>query len=184
MTSGGSPQSPWTSALGHNCIGGEFVAALDGETLANTAPSTGAALGTTPRSRVADVDAAVAAAVAAGPAWAATPVAARAALLDRVAALIEAHARELAELEAEDSGKTLSMASTVDIPRAVANLRFFAAAIRTDCSTPALAMHDAINYTTREPVGVCGLITPWNLPCVGDWARVCASCFTRSHHPI
>jgi aminomuconate-semialdehyde/2-hydroxymuconate-6-semialdehyde dehydrogenase len=115
-----------------NFINNSFVPALDGATLPNLNPATATELCAIPRSQAADADAAAAAALAAFPAWAATPVPARAALLERVADLLERHAPELARLESEDSGKTLRMATDTDIPRAVANLRFFAGAIRHD----------------------------------------------------
>ena len=153
-----------------NFINGAFVDAQSGATLDDVDPATGRPSALIPRSGAADVEAAVAAARAAAPAWAATPAAARAALLERLADAIERRAPALARLEAEDAGKTLSMASTVDIPRAVANLRFFAGAVRHD-STAASVMGDgagglgsAVNYALRVPVGICGLITPWNLP--------------------
>ena len=69
----------------------------------------------------------------------------------------------LARLESEDSGKPLNMARTIDIPRAVQNFRFYAGQIRHDV-TDCHMMSNAVNYSLREPVGICGLITPWNLP--------------------
>lgn len=146
-----------------NFVGGQFLPAVSGLTIPDFNPASGGVIATIPRSGAADVDLAVAAAKAAFPAWAATPVAVRAALLDRIADGIEAHLEDLAAMESQDCGKTLAMARTVDIPRAVANFRFFAGAIRHD-STGAYAMHDAINYATRAPLGVAGLISPWNLP--------------------
>jgi aminomuconate-semialdehyde/2-hydroxymuconate-6-semialdehyde dehydrogenase len=81
-----------------------------------------------------------------------------------MASEVERRAPELARLEAEDAGKTLGMATTVDIPRAIANLRFFAGAARHD-ETQAHVMGDgSVNYALRSPVGVCALVTPWNLP--------------------
>ena len=148
-----------------NYINGCFIPAASGATLPNCNPSTGlASLPPIPRSGAADVDAAVAAARAALPAWSATPVAARAQLLDRVADYLEARAPALAALEAEDAGKTLSQAASVDIPRAIANFRFFAGAIRHDAGGEAFHMADAVNYSARSAVGVAALITPWNLP--------------------
>ena len=146
-----------------NYIGGAFVAAVDGRTLEDLNPATGRQIARIPRSSTADVDAAVSAAAAAFPSWRDTPTATRAALLDAIANAIEAHAPELAMMECQDSGKTLAMATTVDIPRSAANFRFFAGAVR-HASTQAHAMHDAINYCTRGPLGVVACITPWNLP--------------------
>jgi aminomuconate-semialdehyde/2-hydroxymuconate-6-semialdehyde dehydrogenase len=146
-----------------NFVGGRFVDAAGGATLDDIDPATGAVSALIPRSGAADVDAAVAAAAGAFESWAATPAATRAAFLDRIADALAAAAPGLAALEAADSGKTLAMATDVDIPRAVANFRFFAGAIRHD-STSAHAMPDAVNYDVRAPLGVVGLVTPWNLP--------------------
>jgi aminomuconate-semialdehyde/2-hydroxymuconate-6-semialdehyde dehydrogenase len=147
-----------------NFINNQFVPALGGATLDNTSPATGATLCQLPRSQACDADAAIASAVGAYPAWARTPVPARAALLDRVADLLERDAGALAQLEAEDSGKTLKMATSTDIPRAVANFRFFAGALRHDHGGAAFHTADSINFTSRHPLGVACLITPWNLP--------------------
>ena len=146
-----------------NYIGGSFLPASTGATLEDRNPATDGVIATIPRSAAADIDAAVAAARAAFPAWARTSPLARAALLDKIADLIEAEAPALAAMESEDAGKTLRMATSVDIPRAVANFRFFAGQLRHD-ETGSFPMHDAINYSVRVPVGVAGLITPWNLP--------------------
>ena len=148
-----------------NYINGAFVPAQSGATLPNYNPSTGApSFDPIPRSAAADIHAAVAAARAALPSWSSTPAAARAALLDRVADYLEARAPALARMEAEDAGKTLAQAAAVDIPRAVANFRFFAGAIRHDAGGEAFHMPDAVNFSARSAVGVAALITPWNLP--------------------
>ncbi|HXC18091.1 MAG TPA: aldehyde dehydrogenase, partial [Holophagaceae bacterium] len=146
-----------------NFVNGAFVAAKDGELLDNLGPATGEIVARIPRSTKADVDAAVAAAKAALPGWAKTSVAERAALLDRVADRIEARLDELAALESRDTGKPISLAKSLDIPRAIANFRFFADLVRTQPGESS-AMADALNYTHRAPAGVCALITPWNLP--------------------
>lgn len=97
-----------------NFIGGRFVAAAAGGTVACHNPATGKVQVLIARSQPADVDAAVAAAAAALPAWAATAPDARAALLDALADAIEAHAPALAAMESGDSGKTLKMATETD----------------------------------------------------------------------
>lgn len=127
-------------------------------------PATGEVFAHCPDSGPDDVDAAVTAARKAAPAWAATPAEQRARLLHRLADLIEARLEAFAELESRDSGKPLSLAHTLDIPRAVSNLRYFAAAI-VPWSSESHAMElGAINYTLRQPLGVVGCISPWNLP--------------------
>jgi len=81
----------------------------------------------------------------------------------RIAELIEKNLDKLAEAESLDNGKPVWLAKRVDIPRAASNMRFFAQAI-TQFSTSAHEMSDAMNYTLRQPIGVVGTISPWNLP--------------------
>ena len=91
----------------------------------------------------------------------------RADLLDAVADRITDRFDELVQAESWDTGKPMSLAAAVDIPRARDNFRFFAGAIRhesTGCHIMGTPTDGAINYTLRKPVGVAGLITPWNLP--------------------
>lgn len=142
-----------------NYIGGEFVAPRSGQFLDDFNPATGARIARVPRSGAADVAAAVAAARALAPSSGAQ----RAELLERIAAGIEQRAEELAQLESQDTGKPIALARGVDIPRAILNFRFFAGAIRHD-RTDCHEMAGALNYTLRRPLGVVGLITPWNLP--------------------
>jgi aminomuconate-semialdehyde/2-hydroxymuconate-6-semialdehyde dehydrogenase len=110
------------------------------------------------------VDAAVAAAAAAFPAWADTPAAERSRLLLAVADRIDAARDALAEAESADTGKPLKLAKAVDIPRAAANFRFFATAILHAHTEAYRTDGLALNYTLRQPRGVAGLISPWNLP--------------------
>ncbi len=145
-----------------NWVGGQAVhPAVESLDVLN--PATGARIARLPRSGAPEVDAATRAATAAGAAWGRTSVEARARVLEAVADRIEARLDELAELESQDQGKPVSLARAVDIPRAVANFRFFAGAIR-HAELGCHPMEGALNYTSRKPVGVCGLITPWNLP--------------------
>ena len=147
-----------------NHIGGVARPALSGKTLENRNPATNEVIASIPRSGAADVaDAVVAGRAALEGAWGRSSTAERADLCDAVADAIEARIDELAELESLDSGKPVSLARRIDIPRAVANFRFFAGAVRHS-ETGAHEMADAINYTLRRPLGVVGLITPWNLP--------------------
>jgi aminomuconate-semialdehyde/2-hydroxymuconate-6-semialdehyde dehydrogenase len=147
-----------------NYVGGAFVAPLGGELLDDVAPATGEVIARVPRSARDDVGAAVSAARAAFEGeWSGWSHTRRADLLDEVASRIEAQADELARLESRDTGKPIALARSVDIPRAVLNFRFFAGALRHD-STSFHAMDGALNYTLRKPLGVAGLVTPWNLP--------------------
>jgi aminomuconate-semialdehyde/2-hydroxymuconate-6-semialdehyde dehydrogenase len=132
-------------------------------------PATGAVFAHCPDSDATDVEAAVSAASRAAPGWASTPIEQRAHLLQRLADLIEARLEEFAALESRDSGKPLALARRLDIPRAVSNLRYFAAAIvgwgsESHATEIGAAGSGAINYTLRQPLGVVGCISPWNLP--------------------
>ncbi len=147
-----------------NLIGGLSRAPRDGRYLEVFEPATGRAFRLCPASSKADVDAAIAAAALAARDWAATPPEQRAALLTRLADLLEAEIDDLAALESRDSGKPVSVARRVDIPRAVANLRFFAAAITQWASEAHVTGPGTINITLRQPLGVVGCISPWNLP--------------------
>ncbi|MCH7813144.1 MAG: aldehyde dehydrogenase, partial [Planctomycetes bacterium] len=147
-----------------NYIDGKRVAPVSGRYLDDVDPATGRAYAQVPDSDAADVDLAVAAADRAFPSWSRMPASERSAILLRVADGIEARLEAFARAECVDNGKPLTLARTVDIPRAVKNFRFFATAILHTQSE----MHEmdgvAINYTLRRPRGVAGLISPWNLP--------------------
>ena len=132
--------------------------------LENVTPGTGQVCGTIPRSGAAEVDQAMAAAKRAFPSWSKTPVAERAACLERLADAVRDHADMLAKEEARDNGKPLSLAAHVDIPRAEKNLRFYASGIQHYASESHAMEGEAINYTLRKPLGVVACISPWNLP--------------------
>ncbi len=148
----------------HNYIGGRFEEAATGEWIDNIEPATGAAYGRMPDSDVRDIDAAVAAAQAAYPGWSGTPAAERSALLYKIADRIEGRLEEFARAESVDTGKPIALARSIDIPRAVANFRFFAGAVLHTSSEAHITDRTAINYTLRRPRGVAGAISPWNLP--------------------
>jgi aminomuconate-semialdehyde/2-hydroxymuconate-6-semialdehyde dehydrogenase len=148
----------------NNFVAGHFQPARSGETLDNRSSVTGEVLCTIPRSGEADVaEAAEAAKAARNGAWASWSVAERADLLDAVADTLETRLDEVAAVESRDTGKPFRLAATVDVPRAIANFRFFASAVRQH-HDGFHEMAGAINYTLRRPVGTVGLITPWNLP--------------------
>ena len=147
-----------------NFINGEQVAPQSGEYIDNVDPSQGKVYSLIPDSTEADVEAAVAAAEQALPMWSAMSIDERSAHLARLADAIDEQADELAKLESVDNGKPVWLASSVDIPRGSANLRFFAQAI-TQYASESHSMGDvAVNYTLREPIGIVGCISPWNLP--------------------
>ncbi len=147
-----------------NSIAGGPKDPLSDRWMDKTAPATGELLFEMPRSGPEDVDWAVRAAreALAGP-WGSAGIAERAATLDRIADGIAARREELALLESTDTGKPLSLSLSVDIPRAEANFRFFAGALRHE-ERPCHPMDGHLNYSHRRPAGVCALITPWNLP--------------------
>ncbi|KAE8602529.1 hypothetical protein XENTR_v10014019 [Xenopus tropicalis] len=128
-------------------------------------PATGEVYCRVPDSGKQEVDAAVLSAKAAFPAWSSKSPQERSTILYKLADLIESCLEELAVAESKDQGKTIAFARTVDIPRSVYNFRFFASAIlhyTTECTQmDGLA---CMHYTVRTPVGVAGLISPWNLP--------------------
>jgi aminomuconate-semialdehyde/2-hydroxymuconate-6-semialdehyde dehydrogenase len=126
-------------------------------------PATDEVIARIPKSGPSDVDAAVAAAKDAAHGWGKTSPRHRADLLDTIANALAARADDLAALESLDTGKPQALARSMDIARAIDNFRFFAGAIRHD-ETPAHEHDGALSYTLRRPLGVVGLITPWNLP--------------------
>lgn len=145
-------------------IRGEFRPPARHEYVDVVAPATGSVVARLPRGRGIEVDDAVAAArLAFEEGWRDTSTAERADLCDAVAERLESKRDELAELESLDTGKPLRLAQTMDIPRAVANFRFFAGAVRHQ-SAAFHEMQGALNYTLRRPLGVVALVTPWNLP--------------------
>ena len=146
-----------------NAIGGVWREAKDGRRLDDVGPSDGAVIATIPRSSGHDVEDAVIAAESAQAAWGARSIEERAKMLDAIADVMEAHADDLAKLESLDTGKPWDVARHVDIDRCVRNFRFFAELGRTS-PQQTFAMDDAMNHVLRKPIGVVGLISPWNLP--------------------
>ena len=147
-----------------NLIGGDFSGPCCGQYFDDIAPATGEVAAQVPDSDGHDIHDAVFAARRAFESWSKTPAAERSRILLRLADLIERDLEELSRLESIDTGKTISLARRLDIPRAVANFRFFATAILHDASQAHVTDATALNYTLRQPLGVVGLISPWNLP--------------------
>ena len=130
----------------------------------NINPATGDFLCHIPDSSEKDIEAAVAAAKRAVPQWSVTPAETRFKILNRIADLIDEHLDELASAETTDNGKPLWLSKRVDIPRASANFRFFATGIMHFAAESHSMEDKAINYTIRQPIGIVGCISPWNLP--------------------
>ncbi|NLG59525.1 MAG: aldehyde dehydrogenase [Gammaproteobacteria bacterium] len=110
-----------------------------------------------------DVDDAVNAALAAFPAWAALRNSERSRHLENLARALEARIEDFAHAEARNGGKPYALAREAEIPRAVSNLRFFAHAA-TQFASESHHGEAGLNYTLRQPLGVVGTISPWNLP--------------------
>jgi len=147
-----------------NYIGGRLQSSFLGNYIENSNPATGSVYSLIPDSDSSDVAHAVNAAQQAFPEWAAMPLGKRSSILLKIADLIDRDLDQLALAESVDQGKPLKLAKSVDIPRASANMRFYATAAMHFASESHLMEGEAINYTTRTPIGVAGCISPWNLP--------------------
>lgn len=147
-----------------NYIDGQMLAPHSGQYLDNVNPATGAVFCAVPDSGAEDIERAVQAAQKAFVQWSVTPAEERFKVLNKIAALIDAHSEELALAETTDNGKPLWLSRRVDIPRASANFRFFATGIMHFAAESHSMEDKAINYTLRQPIGVVGCISPWNLP--------------------
>jgi aminomuconate-semialdehyde/2-hydroxymuconate-6-semialdehyde dehydrogenase len=145
-------------------IAGRPAEPQSGHYLDNLDPATGQVYARVADGDGRDVEAAVRAAAEAFPAWARTPALERSRVLLEIARRIEADRERLAQAECRDTGKPLRLARTVDIPRAASNFRFFATAVPHFHSEAYRTDTLALNYTLRQPLGVVGLISPWNLP--------------------
>ncbi len=148
----------------YNLINGQTREPAGGRLLDDHDPATGEVFARLPDSGREDLEAAVDAAEAARPAWASMPADERARILLQLADLVEADSEELAGAESQDTGKPLALARSLDIPRVAANLRFYASAATQFFSESHSMGETAINYTLREPLGIAGCISPWNLP--------------------
>ena len=147
-----------------NFIDGKFVEPKSGKYLDDIEPATGKPYSQVPDSGQEDVDLAVAAAEKAFVDWSKTPGQKRSQILLRIADLIERDLEKFARAESIDTGKPITLARSLDIPRAVANFRFFATAILHTENEAHVTDGVAFNYTLRQPRGIAGLISPWNLP--------------------
>lgn len=147
-----------------NYIGGELVQPASGEYLENVEPATSEVYSMIPDSDDRDVNLAVDAARTAFPAWSKTSPEQRFDFLMRIVSLIERDAEELARAESIDNGKPIALARVMDIPRAASNFRFYATAAMHMANESHETLGQAINYTLRQPLGVVGCISPWNLP--------------------
>ena len=148
-----------------NYINGELVAPVSDNYLDNYNPSNGEVYSQMPNSTKEDVEKAYKAAAQAFPKWSNTTLEERSQILSKIAQLITEKLPELAAAESKDNGKPLKLAKAIDIPRASANFQFYANAITqfSSESHESVGM-GAMNFTLRQPIGVVGCISPWNLP--------------------
>jgi aminomuconate-semialdehyde/2-hydroxymuconate-6-semialdehyde dehydrogenase len=147
-----------------NYIAGQLTDAARGEFLDNFNPSVGQIYSLTPDSDAADVQSAVDAANAAFPEWSQRSAEERHDILIDLSKLIERDLERLAIAESIDNGKPVSLARSMDIPRAVSNFKFYATAGMHTANESHDMSGQAFNYTLRHPLGVVGCISPWNLP--------------------
>lgn len=148
-----------------NYIDGKYREPLQGKWMDNYNPSQGIVYGHIANSTSEDIQQAYEAAQKAFPLWSETTLEERSRILLKIAALIDQNLDRLAAAESIDNGKPLRLAKAVDIPRASANFRFFGHAITQFASEAHESIGlDTINFTLRQPIGVVGCISPWNLP--------------------
>ena len=156
-----------------NFIGGDWVDAGSGETFESVSPANGEPIGTFPRSRPDDVDRAVEAAKEAYRSWRLVPAPRRGEIVFRFAALVAEHKQELAELMTREMGKVLAEAGG-DVQEAIDMSYYMAGEGRRlfGQTTPS-ELPDKFNMSVRTPIGVVGVITPWNFPiAIPSWKIV------------
>ena len=163
----------------HNIIGGRSVAAAGGASRDLINPATGGIHDTATESGAADVDAAVASARETFDSWRHTTPADRSAMLIRAADVLEAHADDLADIEVADTGKLRDVTRDEEIPASIDVVRFYAGACRMpEGRSTGEYIEGVTSGIRREPIGVCGQITPWNYPlmmAVWKWAPAVAA---------
>ncbi len=147
-----------------NYIGGKFVAPSNKKYIDNYSPTNGAVYSLIPDSNKDDVGVAINAAKTAFTSWGKSKKEYRYNWMMKLADAIDKNAEELIVAESFDNGKPEWLARTVDIPRCSANIRFFATAILHFDSKSHDMDGAALNYTLKQPIGVAGCISPWNLP--------------------
>jgi betaine-aldehyde dehydrogenase len=162
-----------------NFIGGRSVDSIDGTMVGIVDPSTGEEYLEAPVSGPKDVDAAMTSAAEAFKSWKNTTPSERSLALLKIADALEAHAEELVQIEAENTGKPVGLTMSEEIPPMVDQIRFFAGAARNlEGRATAEYLADHTSSIRREPIGVCAAVTPWNYPlmmAVWKWAPALAA---------
>jgi len=146
-----------------NFIDGEFIAPASEQYIDDINPATGELIGKIASSESQDVQNAVDAATKALKSWSALTIEQRITWLEKIADALESKEELIAQTESKDTGKPISLARKVDAKRSITNFRFFAQ-FASKQTPMEFQMDNAMNYVHRKPVGVVGLITPWNLP--------------------
>ncbi|MGC6284087.1 MAG: aldehyde dehydrogenase [Polaribacter sp.] len=148
-----------------NYINGAFVDPISNEWIENIEPAFGEVYGQIPNSNSEDVQSAVDTAENAFLNWSNSSLETRSGILLKISELLINRLEEFAAAESKDNGKPISLSRSIDIPRAASNFRFFANAITQFASESHESQGlDAVNFTLRQPIGVVGCISPWNLP--------------------
>ena len=148
----------------YNFINGEFLLPSSNKYIEVIEPATGIPYAEVPDSNYKDIDQAINYASEAFISWSKTTIEKRSKILNQIARGIDLHADRLADIESRDTGKPLSLSKSVDIPRAAENFRFFSEHILTFDFEKVLDGYGSINKIVRNPLGVVGCISPWNLP--------------------
>ena len=151
-------------------IGGQWKDASDHETFKTICPADGSTLAECAQATKEDVDEAVKAAWEAFKTWKHTTVAERAAVLNKIAAIIDENKEHLAMVESMDNGKPIRETMAIDVPLSSDHFRYFASAIRTEQGSATVLDGGYLSMVLREPIGVVGQIVPWNFPfCMAAW---------------
>lgn len=145
-------------------VGGNFVDSVSGKTFTSTNPATGAKLAEVAEADKEDVDRAVSAARRAFEAWRKTPAIERGRILRRIGEIILSRADELAQLETQDCGKPIRETRGADIPFAASTFEYWGSLADKIGGRVVPVQGEFLNYTVRDPMGVVGLIIPWNYP--------------------
>ena len=162
-----------------NFIGGESVAPKSAKYVELINPGTGQPMAEMPVSNATDIDDAVQSAAKAFQSWKRTTPSQRSVALLKIADILEARAEELVAVEAENCGKIIAVTLSEEVPPMIDQIRFFAGAARLlEGRGASEYMEGMTSYVRREPIGVCGAVTPWNYPmmmAIWKWAPALAA---------
>lgn len=145
-------------------INGQWKPASDGGVFTTTNPATGEALAKCAQATKEDLDLAVDSAWKAWDSWKKTTVKERAAILNKVADVIDENKEYLAMVETLDNGKPIRETMSIDIPMSADHFRYFAGCIQAEEGSATMLDNNTLSLILREPIGVVGQIVPWNFP--------------------